>query len=426
MSETISFKKMMLFVISANVFEWYEYVVFAFLAKYMGVLFFNVDNEVESVFYTFSVLGVGYFARPLGAFYFGRLGDKEGVGNAAKKAMVIMALPAILTLFIPEYANVGVLSALLFVTLRMIQGFAAGAELPLMAVQAYALSAAENKRLSCALVNASSLLGVLLASLIVCLLGNVFSDQEILAGAWRYPFIVAMPLMIIVFWFRVCILSCDPVRKEQSIMKALGVKKNRFAIIESFFVIAALQVSFYIIYVWYSDYLKLYLGVSDVIASYIRFFSLGFLFLSVICFGFLLHRYNSENIVNAALLLLVFLVPAGFYIVSIERSNTSIFLCVSIFSIVIGYFDAVAFSYLSELFDDSIRSTGVCCSFTLASVFVGGLSPVLAMKLIDITGDYMIPGYLVSVINLLAFIAIFSMKRKLLCHQGHRSEEMKG
>ena len=100
-------KKRAYFTLSANIFEWYEYVVFAFLSEYLGVVFFGSGTGKESVFFTFTVMATGYLARPLGAVYFGLLSDKKGSAKALSFSLLLMAIPAFFILCIPVYEQVG-------------------------------------------------------------------------------------------------------------------------------------------------------------------------------------------------------------------------------------------------------------------------------------------------------------------------------
>ena len=404
-------KKKTLLAISANVFEWYEYVVFAFLGKYIGVLFFYSQGDKDAVLFTFSALAAGYLARPVGALYFGMVSDRKGVSETIFKAMILMAAPTILLLISPTYDDAGILSSLLLVTLRLVQGFAAGAELPLMAVHAYNTGGKEHRKILCAFVNASSLLGVLVASLVMFLFHTLFTDEEMLDGAWRYPFALGLPVFIMIFYARQKVFSSGwQVHREVRKMKL--IKDNLPSLIEGFLIVSSLQVSFYILFVWYADYLRVFLGVPQDITVIIRLFSLCVLFLVVFLSGFFLSRFDNYVLLRNVFLAVICITPLVFIMVVERPSIFNLMVGALAFSLPVGTLSAMTFSYLNELFDVSCRGLGVTCSFTLASVFIGGFSPVLAMKLIEVTGDYMMPAYLILVVYGISGVTIFLTKHK--------------
>jgi len=64
--------------------------------------------------------------RPIGAIFFGHIGDKIGRKYALIGSLILMALPTFLIGFLPTYAQIGILAPILLVLLRMIQGFSVG------------------------------------------------------------------------------------------------------------------------------------------------------------------------------------------------------------------------------------------------------------------------------------------------------------
>jgi len=61
-----------------NVFEWYDFAVFGFLAPMLGGLFFPSEDPLSGLLKTYGVFAAGYLMRPLGGILFGHLGDRLG------------------------------------------------------------------------------------------------------------------------------------------------------------------------------------------------------------------------------------------------------------------------------------------------------------------------------------------------------------
>src|SRR5260364_62414 len=47
----------------ANIFEWYEFTVYAYLADVIGSLFFSAENSGGKLIQVFAIFAVGYFVR---------------------------------------------------------------------------------------------------------------------------------------------------------------------------------------------------------------------------------------------------------------------------------------------------------------------------------------------------------------------------
>ena len=76
-----------------------------------------------------ATFGVGYVARPLGAFILGHWGDKHGRKNVLVLCMMLMGFSTFCVALLPTYAAIGIWAPIMLVALRLIQGFAVGGEL---------------------------------------------------------------------------------------------------------------------------------------------------------------------------------------------------------------------------------------------------------------------------------------------------------
>jgi len=77
-----------------NALEWYDFVVFAFLAPVIGARFFPSADPLSGLLQAFGVFAVGHLMRPVEGMRFGHLGDRLGrksTGNLAAPAWYIAA-----------------------------------------------------------------------------------------------------------------------------------------------------------------------------------------------------------------------------------------------------------------------------------------------------------------------------------------------
>src|SRR5215212_11030679 len=96
--------------------EYYDFFIYAQAAALVfPTLFFPSDNPQVGIVASFATFGVGYAARPLGAFVLGPWGDKHGRKNVLVLCMLLMGASTFLVAVLPTYQSVGALAPALLV-----------------------------------------------------------------------------------------------------------------------------------------------------------------------------------------------------------------------------------------------------------------------------------------------------------------------
>jgi len=171
--------------------EFYDFVIFVFFAATMGALFFPADMpEWLKLVQTFGIFAAGYLARPLGGIVMAHFGDLSGRKRMFMLSILLMAIPTLLMGLLPTYASVGVLAPILLLLLRIMQGAAIGGEAPGAWVFVSEHVSPRHRVFACGALSAGLCSGILLGSLVARAINAVFDEHEVLAWAWRLPFIV--------------------------------------------------------------------------------------------------------------------------------------------------------------------------------------------------------------------------------------------
>lgn len=122
-------KKRLLFsVIIGNTIEWLEFTLFAYLSYKISPHFFPEDMPSAALLKTYMIFGTSYFTRPFGSLVFGYLGDKLGRVFVLRHSLIIMSIATASMALIPSYEQIGPLSPLLLVCLRILQGLSVSGE----------------------------------------------------------------------------------------------------------------------------------------------------------------------------------------------------------------------------------------------------------------------------------------------------------
>ena len=110
--------------------EYYDFFIYATAASLVfPQLFFPSTDPAIAIIASLATYGVGYVARPIGAFVLGHLGDTHGRKNVLLICMFLMGFSTMAVGLLPTYATVGLWAPVLLVALRLIQGFAVAGEI---------------------------------------------------------------------------------------------------------------------------------------------------------------------------------------------------------------------------------------------------------------------------------------------------------
>ncbi len=172
-----------------------EYVDFALYglatALVFGTVFFPNQTPEIALLAGYSTYGVGFIARPIGALFFGRLGDRRGRRFVMVTTIALMGGATTLIGALPGYAQIGNWAPVLLILLRLIQGFGAGAELSGAAIVLTEFAPAKRRGLVASIVAVGSSTGTLLASAAWLLVVQLPHDA-LYSWGWRIPFLASI------------------------------------------------------------------------------------------------------------------------------------------------------------------------------------------------------------------------------------------
>jgi len=110
--------------------EYYDFFIYATAASLIfPQIFFPSENPTVAIVASLATYGVGYVARPIGAFVLGHWGDTHGRKTVLLVCMFLMGFSTMAVGVLPTYHQVGMLAPVLLVILRLIQGFAVAGEI---------------------------------------------------------------------------------------------------------------------------------------------------------------------------------------------------------------------------------------------------------------------------------------------------------
>eukprot|EP00808_Paulinella_micropora_P018988 g73412.t1 len=184
-----------------NSLEWYDFALFAYFSKEIGQAFFPPDNGKAQLLEALAIYGSAFLVRPLGGLIFGYMGDKFGRVIALRLSIMLMALPTVLVGLMPTYAQIGWLSPLLLLVVRLLQGLSVGGEWIGSTVYVYECAPPDRRATYTALMGSVEF-GFLLASATGYVVTALASPQALQTWAWRLPFLSGAFAACFGMWMR--------------------------------------------------------------------------------------------------------------------------------------------------------------------------------------------------------------------------------
>ena len=209
-------KRVLIASIIGTAVEWYDFLIYATASALVFTkLFFPSSNYGLSAIASFGTLGVGYFARPLGAAIFGHFGDRFGRKAMLATTIVIMGLGTFLVGLLPTYQQIGFAAPVLLVLLRLFQGVGLGGEWGGAVLIVVENAESHNRGLLGSMVQLGYPLGTLSAVGIFALLSRV-SEADFLGWAWRIPFLISIFLAGVGLYIRLQLQETPVFRELQA------------------------------------------------------------------------------------------------------------------------------------------------------------------------------------------------------------------
>src|SRR3954469_12559689 len=187
---------------AGTAFEWYDFFIFGSLAPVISRVFFAGLDPTPALIAALALFAAGFAFRPLGALIFGVVGDRLGRKGAFLITVSLMGGATFLIGFLPTHSQVGALSPILLIMLRMIQGIALGGEYGGAAIYVAEHAPRDKRGASTGWIQSSASFGLLAALLVIVATRTSLGEDAFAEWGWRVPFLVSAVLLVISVWMR--------------------------------------------------------------------------------------------------------------------------------------------------------------------------------------------------------------------------------
>lgn len=186
-----------------SVLEYYDFFIYATAASLIfPQIFFPKGNPKMALIASLATYGVGYVARPIGAFVLGHWGDTRGRKHVLIVCMFLMGLSTMAVGLLPTYQQVGLLAPTLLVILRLIQGFAVAGEISGASSMILEHAPFGRRGFYASFTLQGVQAGQILAAAVFLPLAHYMDEDSFNAWGWRIPFLLSFVVIIIGFIIR--------------------------------------------------------------------------------------------------------------------------------------------------------------------------------------------------------------------------------
>jgi MFS family permease len=209
--------------------EYYDFFIYATAASLIfPQLFFPSGNPKIAIVASLATYGVGYVARPIGAFFLGHWGDTKGRKNVLLVCMFLMGFSTMAVGLLPTYHQVGLLAPVLLVALRLIQGFAVAGEISGASSMILEHAPFGRRGYYSSFTLQGVQAGQILAAAVFLPLAHYMPEDAFNTWGWRIPFLLSAIVLVAGYIIRREVKETPAFATEGAVPRSPIVEAFRF------------------------------------------------------------------------------------------------------------------------------------------------------------------------------------------------------
>ncbi|MEJ8856174.1 MFS transporter [Variovorax robiniae] len=183
--------------------EYYDFFIYATAAALIfPQIFFPKGDPRMAIIASLATYGVGYVARPIGAFVLGHWGDTHGRKNVLVMCMFLMGFSTIAVGLLPTYDQVGLWAPALLVAMRLIQGFAVAGEISGASSMILEHAPFGRRGFFASFTLQGVQAGQILAAAVFLPLAHFMDKDAFNSWGWRIPFLLSFIVIVVGYIIR--------------------------------------------------------------------------------------------------------------------------------------------------------------------------------------------------------------------------------
>jgi MFS transporter, MHS family, proline/betaine transporter len=362
----------------------YDFIIAGMLIPYISHLYFPLTDKFSILLAGSLTFMVGFIMRPVGALFFGYIGDIYGRKKALLLSIFGMAIATLLIGILPTYQTFSFFAPILMVLLRSIQGFCLGGEGQGANVFVLEHYKGENPGKIGALLATSNGAAALLGFFIGMLVTSSYAPE----WAWRLCYLFGSTLGFAGLYLRTHIPDTPVFMKNRNNEKRIPIltilkerKLNVVSVILGVGVGAALT---YTGFTFINLFLNQFLNFSSQISLTFSTIATIFAMVGVALGGKICDKIGVDHLLKATLFfILICIFPIHYLLASGDVGQ--ILVALILLAISTGGIAGALPHFIASSFSKHERYTGAAFSGNLAQTLLGGIQPFMSLYLIKET-----------------------------------------
>ncbi|GAB2655268.1 MFS transporter [Saccharopolyspora gloriosae] len=182
--------------------EYYDFFIYGTAAALVfNKIFFPASSPATGTLLALASFGVGYLARPIGAFVLGHVGDRFGRKQVLVLTVLLMGVATVGVGCLPTYEQIGVAAPITLVVLRLLQGFSAAGEQSGASSMTLEHAPEHRRGYFTSFTLSGTQAGQILATAIFLPIAAL-PQEQLLSWGWRVPFWLSGIVVIVALVIR--------------------------------------------------------------------------------------------------------------------------------------------------------------------------------------------------------------------------------
>lgn len=368
---------------SGNLVEWFDFYVYSFCAIYFASAFFPSGNPTTQLLNTAGVFAAGFLMRPIGGWLFGRIADKHGRRTSMMISVLMMCGGSLTIAFLPTYATIGAAAPALLLVARLFQGLSVGGEYGTSATYMSEVAIKGRRGFFASFQYVTLIGGQLLAVLVLVILQQLLTTEQLKDWGWRVPFVLGAAAAIVALYLRKSLSETSTAesrhRKEAGTLAGLMKHKVAFMTVVGF--TAGGSLIFYTFTTYMQKYLVNTAGMHAKTASAVMTCALFVYMLMQPLFGTLSDKIGRRSsMLWFGTLATISTVPILYALKEVSNPYAAFGLVVVALAI-ISLYTSISGLIKAEMFPPEVRAMGVGLSYALGNAMFGGSAEYVALWL---------------------------------------------
>lgn len=410
--QKIDFKKIAAIGIG-NFMEWFDFAIYGYFAATIGLIFFPSKAPNISLLSSLAVFAVGFIARPLGAFILGPIGDKFGRKVVLMITVFGMGVFTTLIGLLPSYASIGILSPILLIIFRFMQGMMVGGEWSSAGIFLVESAEPHRRALAASVITTTAGLAFLIGTAAAALINQSMDKSALISWGWRIPFVLSIVMTFIALYIRQK-LTDTPVfealsqrHTKPSDPQDQGRSTNladAFSIAFSFAALFGVSLYYFISYM--NNHLVSTVHLSPTRALVLCSIALIAYVIFNPIVGLILDKYGRRHLLIFAASGLTLLAYPIFFMIN-SGNDILIITALLLLAALVAITAVCDVVLLVEIFPAATRSANAAIGHNLALALLAGPGPFIAAYLSQSTHNPNMPAAYLMFISLICLVILF-------------------